>query len=316
MHIDGTAGGTVGSLPGILTADQVRELFTYLKIPLECADAGSPIFTVCPFQSRHTTVTRPRHTRLYFDTHPHLHCLHDSCKAELREFNTYLRLIITGSTEFPLRDEDGTGTRERPDYEYANEVRDALPDILRRFRRRRRKQKHVEIEPGKFLARAFEHHPEGLIWAGLPNSSGCLHHRIHFRSAEEWFRNSPDPAWSFTCPSLFVPGSSNRNNAHVLDLAYLVLESDIHSLEDSAALFEWFEWTFETPLWALVFSGNKSLHAWFYPHPGREWLRLYKPTLEAAGFCRGPLTFSQPVRLAGQIRPSTGQEQSLLWIKS
>jgi len=65
---------------------------------------------------------------------------------------------------------------------------------------------------------------------------------------------------------------------------------------------------------AAVNSGNRSLHCYF-PHPGKNWIDRYRPTLLAAGFDRKTFSPAQPIRLANQIRADNGATQSLLWIK-
>ena len=248
-----------------LSLVQIKELFKLLELPPERVGEKTLegyIYIPCPFEHLHTKPTKHTDCRLYFDTHPHLHCFHDSCAEELHGLNDYLRLVITGTSAFPSKEDEG---REPVDLAYRDEVLARKSEFLRKYRRRRRKQGRIEIRPADFLSRAFGHVPEKLIWSGVLTSTGSLAHRANFRTVEEWLGMPPAAGWSFTCPSTFVRGSFNRNDAHVDSLEYLVLESDDLSPEDTAAMFEWLEATFATPLWAIVHSGRRGPHGWFYP---------------------------------------------------
>ena len=166
-----------------------------------------------------------------------------------------------------------------------------------------------------FLRKLRVFKKDDLIWIGLERSSGQPMHVTHFRTLAQWKAFPPPAQWSFTTGATFIPNCFRRSKSTVAAARALILESDTLSPAETFALARWIEEEFTLPFLAAVTSGDKSLHCYF-PHPGQEWLDIYRPTLVAIGFCTGSLRNpSQPMRLANQVRAENAAVQHLLWIR-
>jgi hypothetical protein len=229
----------------------------------------------------------------------------------LQELNTYLRLLITGTTDFP---EDAPGVKVSGDYAYARTIAKKLPGILKKFRPSSWPPNPIEMPAPEFLKRLGVFKKTDHVWIGNERDSGQPRFATHFRTPEEWRKAPPSHSWSFTCGAAFIPGSFSRSAANIKALRTLILESDALGGADTYAVARWVESNFTLPLLAMVYSGNKSLHCYFQ-HPGAEWVGLYRPALVEAGFCAASLrSLVQPMRLANQLR-NNNTVQYLLWIR-
>jgi hypothetical protein len=300
----------------MLSINQVHALFDELEIPRERIAEGSSIDIICPFEKQHTNHDGRPSCRLYFNTHPHLHCLHVHCTEEIRDKNTWLRLLILGSTDFP---EDAQfGSEETPrycgDYGYARAIVRKLPRILKAFQPSSWPPEPIKMSVPEFLQRLRVFKKDDLIWIGDVRSSGLPMHATHFRTLAGWRENPPHPLWSYITGATYLSGSYSRTKDKVAAVRLLILESDARPQPEAWALAKWIENEFNLPHLACVHSGNKSLHNYF-PYPGLDWLGRYKPALIAMGFDFRTFKPTQPVRLANQTRADNGAIQSLLWIR-
>jgi hypothetical protein len=298
--------------PGKLSGAQIEKLFLELKLPFSLATRGSPVDIPCPYWEIHSPRRDSRPScRLWFETHPHLHCFHVHCYESLQELNTYLRLAITGTTDFP---ESAQTSGSSGDYAYARQVARELPKILRKFRPAFWPPNPIEMAAPQFLKCLGVFKKVDHIWIGNERDSGQPRFSTHFRTLEEWCKAPPPRNWSFTCGAAFIPGSFSRSNANIKALRTFILESDALGGADTYAVARWVEDEFTLPLLALVHSGNKSLHCYF-EHPGAEWVGLYRPALVEAGFCAASLrSLVQPMRLANQLRVNNQAVQHLLFL--
>jgi hypothetical protein len=302
----------------MLNTEQICLLFDELKLPRERITEGSPIDIVCPCEKLHSLQDGRRTCRLFFQSHPHLHCFHDHCLEAIRDKNTWLRLLILGSSDFPEDAVFGSnGEQAGPpgDYQYARKVTRALPKLIKKFSPESWNPSPIPMSAPEFLARLDVFKRNDRIWIGDIQDSGRPLHEAHFRTLAQWKTSPPHPSWSYTTGAAFLPGAFSRSVANVYKLRALILESDSHPQLESVALARWVEDEFSLPLLAIVYSGKKSLHCYF-PHPGRDWLYRYKPALVAAGFDQRAMGLAQPIRLANQVRIDTGKTQSLLWLRN
>src|SRR6516225_10496327 len=106
----------VGKEIAMLDSEQIERLFHELNIPAQRIAEGSPIDIRCPFEKLHTLRDERPSCRLWFDSYPHLHCFHVHCHEAIYQKNLYLRLLLTGTTEFP---EDAPAIRAGPPADYA-----------------------------------------------------------------------------------------------------------------------------------------------------------------------------------------------------
>jgi hypothetical protein len=302
----------------MLSDEQIQQLFDELNIPRSRISEGSPIDIHCPFESLHTSHDGRSSCRLWYDEYPHLHCLHVHCSEALQEQNTWLRLLILGTTEFPtastnIQAKVGNSAGSA-DFAYAHEVTRNLPKLIDQFRPSTWPLESIEMGVPTFLRRLNVFKPDDLIWIGTEKSSGRPMHAAHFRTLKQWTASPPPLTWSFTTGAAFLPSCFCRSRANVAALRGMILESDSLSPPETFAMARWVEDEFSLTLLAVVSSGNKSLHN-YYRHPGQPWLDRYWPALVAAGFDKRTLSPSQPIRLANQVRADNGATQSLLMVR-
>jgi hypothetical protein len=297
-----------------LTPEQIVRVLDELKLPRALAAKGSPLDIICPHEELHSHRDGRPTCRLWFDTCPHLYCFHSHCREVNQELNTWLRLKVLGTTEFPDDFEPANGRKAPADYAFARAVASMLPRLLKKFRPCAAALEPSQVAAADFLRRLRVFKPDDHVWIGKENSSGQPVHAANFRTLEQWKAASPPPMWSFTTGVAYLPGSFRRANANIKAVRALILESDELTVPETFAMARWVEDEFSLPLLAAVSSGNKSLHCYFR-YPGQNWVDTYGPALIAAGF--DPRTFrpTQPIRLAGQVRADNGAVQPLLWAR-
>ena len=299
----------------MLNDRQVRKTFELLEIPLKRMNESSPIYIPCPYQEKHTKPTRARDCQLYFNDGPNIFCFHESCREALRELCDFVRFEVTGSCrgEYEFRVYFGP----RPNNELAEQIKQTRETLIQKFRGKL-SPAPVKISSIELLSWLFK--PKDVLWIGQEFQSGSKYAH-HFRMLEEWVKKPPPPNWDFTTGATFWPGNCDRNNESVAQRRYLILESDRKdnagnpvSQEEQWAMIAWAQAELHLKLKHILFSGNKSYHAWAL-WPGEDWFREHKPALEAMGFDTKTMSKSQPVRLGGAIHLRTRKRQEVLWLR-
>ncbi len=302
---------------------------------------GTTGFCRCPGEARHTHATHNHDCRVTLDGAPTIYCFHTSCFADIEAANKALRSAVGkaskgAKSEFKYAEptpEERERHRQRILHErLKTRAAASLAEILKAF----------EFGPAdfwesspvrllddpaddwRFLLQLFK--AEDVLWIGgkydscgddAPESKkeSC---RRHFRPVSDWLRvpNAPE---QFTCPSVFRPGTHSRCNDAVTARRYLVIESDLLSKDDMAAVIHWCRQFMR--LRAIVDTGGKSLHGWFDAPPLEVEAELKiilpnlgrgaegKPTLDPALF-----KLAQPCRLPGAWREPGKIRQALLYL--
>ncbi len=179
-------------------------------------------------------------------------------------------------------------------------------------------------DPRIFIAALFP--PDSILWTGAVHQSG-RGHQDRWRTVADWFESPLYELGPMTCPATWLPESSNRSAANVETGPFVVLDFDgpkgwkpdnakeLHRhITDSLSIVRWLHEGQHWKLAAIVHTGSKSLHAWFY-HPGGavvESLREFAPTLGIdVGLIGHP---EHPCRLPGQSHEKTGRLSRVLWL--
>lgn len=295
----------------------------------------------CPGSSSHSDGKPDAY--LYIDCVPTIHCFHQTCRSKVEGFNeefrqeARLRERAAGITWKPTKDELAKWQAERSAREvaarkekriltYAREQ--MLPNILSRYTRPL--DEWVKQSPHPVPSRrSFTHlkpflealPPDENIWiGGRKSDTGHRWHKRHFAPAADWVqrlgnRGGLSVDWQYICPSCFVPARNlcNRSAWAVRYRRLLVLEADaldpkpmVNKIK-MGAIAEWLRLEcydeYQLRLFALVDSGNKSLHAWFsWPScPPEQWEHL---TTVLRGLGLDPHTWglASCARLPGVLR--------------
>jgi hypothetical protein len=183
----------------------------------------------------------------------------------------------------------------------------------------------VEFDPRHFLATLFPQ--DALVWAGDVRHSGTRH-ADHWRTVAEWQYAPSEEIGPFTTPAVWKPGTCSRTAANVHAAPYAVLDFDgfdgckpekpdeieKHRL-DSLAMVRWLREGLHWQLAAIVWTGSKSIHAWFHTPPPAV-LQSLRNTAAALGIDAGLIGRPEhPCRLPGQRHQKTGGMSRVLWLK-
>jgi hypothetical protein len=182
----------------------------------------------------------------------------------------------------------------------------------------------VESDPAHFLASLYQ--PQDILWTGEVHHSGDARHASRWRTCQDW-RAASDPIGPMTTPAVWQPGIHSRAAANVLTAPYTVLdfdgfdgikpvtaeELDRHLL-DSLGLIHWLREGMGWELAAILWTGGKSLHAWFHTPPP-EVLASLLPVARSLGMDAGLIGRPEhPCRLPGQRHSGTGKVSRVLWL--
>ena len=185
----------------------------------------------------------------------------------------------------------------------------------------------VELDPRHFLASLF--HPADVLWTGEVHESGERYAK-RWRSCREW---ASRPDWirvgPMVSPATWQPGTTSRAASAVLTTPYVVADFDgfdglqpkspeeieLH-VGASLALVRWLREDLGWRLAAIVWSGSKSVHAWFHTPPP-DALESLRTTASVLGIDSGLIGRGEhPCRLPGLPHAKTGGLSRVLWLKT
>jgi hypothetical protein len=183
----------------------------------------------------------------------------------------------------------------------------------------------VEYDPRHFIASSFS--ASDLIWTGNVFQSGIAH-ADRWRRVSDWRTEEPNRVGPMISPAVWLPGTCSRSQDRVRHKPYTVLDFDgidgarPQTQEDlrqhvlaSLAIVRWLRISLQWDLHAIIWTGNKSIHAWFKTPP-LEVLRSLKSTANAFGIDAGLLGHPEhPCRLPGHPHPKTGKLSRIIWLQ-
>ena len=130
-----------------------------------------------------------------------------------------------------------------------------------------------------------------------------------------------------TAPAAWKAGTHSRNASNVVTARYTVLDFDgfdgikpvtpdelSRHILDSLALIRWLREVMDWHLAAILWTGSKSLHAWFHT-PSSGVLASLLPVAKSFGMDAGLIGRPEhPCRLPGQRHAVTGKVSRVLWL--
>jgi hypothetical protein len=182
-------------------------------------------------------------------------------------------------------------------------------------------------DPRQFLAALFP--ADAVVWTGETRQSGQDgKHADRWQTVEQWQdipRNTIGPMVS---PATWPPGTTSRTAANVASSPFVVLDFDgfdgmkpstpdelREHLAASLAITRWLRDSLGWKMAALLFTGGKSLHAWFHTPPPAA-LESLKHSADALGIDAGLIGRPEhPCRLPGWIHNKTGNPSRVLWLQ-
>lgn len=180
-------------------------------------------------------------------------------------------------------------------------------------------------DPRMFLAALFL--GDDVVWTGAVNQSGT-NHAARWRTVEAWQTAPEHTVGPMVSPATWEPGTVSRCAANVHSSPFVVLDFDGFDgkqpgtpaeLRDhiaaSLAIVRWMREALAWQLAAILFTGSKSIHAWFHTPP-QVALESLRHTAAALGVDAGLIGRPEhPCRLLGWIHPKTGQVARVLWLR-
>ena len=180
-------------------------------------------------------------------------------------------------------------------------------------------------DPRKFIAALFP--PEAAIWTGEVNQSG-RNHAVRWKTADEWQREPEGTVGPMITPAIWKPGIHSRSGDNVESSPYVVIDFDGFDgvkpespeqlrahLSDSMAIIRWMSQKLEWRLAAMLYTGGKSLHAWFHTPPVAA-LESLRTTAPALGIDSGLIGHPEhPCRLPGWLHQKTGTLSRVIWLQ-
>jgi hypothetical protein len=184
----------------------------------------------------------------------------------------------------------------------------------------------VEYDPRWFLNSLFPQ--DSIVWTGETTQSGQDgRHANRWKTVAAWQEESI--AGPMVTPATWNEGTDSRTASNVATAPYTVLDFDGFDgvkpetpeqlrahLRGSLAMIHWIYKGLEWDLAAILWTGGKSLHAWFHT-PLPEVLRSLRETAEPLGMDAGLIGRPEhPCRLPGHRHEHTQKLSRILWLQS
>ena len=299
----------------------------------------------CPGAHLHTSGYKERGTKLTAECRvylekgernaagiPTIKCMHSSCSVAVDEANRSLRSQIAkhewakakGEGFHPPKQRHRTKEeierewKERRNAALRVRSRDSVAEIVRAYPWSSYEMWEAstgELKNGRILTPRVQielmlglFEPDEIIWCGDFKT------RV-FAPASVWLKQAVESAivpGPRICPNVFREGATARSNEQMKRLKFFVLEHDKLSLSEQSALIRWMSEKVGWTLRAVVYTGGKSLHAWF-DAPAAAELEEARVVLGAMGFDPSSFTASQPYRLPGWNHDKTGHQAKILF---
>jgi hypothetical protein len=184
----------------------------------------------------------------------------------------------------------------------------------------------VEYDARHFLQSLFPQ--AATVWTGEVFHSGTRH-ADHFRTVAEWQAADESTVGPMVTPATWKPGTVSRTAENVLTSPYVVLDFDEidgrkpetsdeikEHVAASLAITRWLREDLRWKLAAIVWTGSKSIHAWFL-NPGAAALQSLRDSASALGIDAGLIGRPEhPCRLPGQKHAKSGGMSRVLWLQT
>lgn len=186
----------------------------------------------------------------------------------------------------------------------------------------------VESDPRHFLDSLFSQ--DTVVWTGETHQSGQNgRHAGRWRTVADW-QNAPKSSLGpMVSPATWMPAATSRAADQVMGAPFVVLDfdgidgivpktdSEIQAhIRDSLAIIRWIREGLHWQLAAIIWTGSKSLHAWFHSPP-IPVIQSLRGTASVLGLDAGLIGRPEhPCRLPGQRHNKTGKLSRTIWLQN
>lgn len=184
----------------------------------------------------------------------------------------------------------------------------------------------VELDPRHFLTSLFPQ--DATVWTGHVYKSGAKH-ADRWRTVAAWQDADEREVGPMLSPATWPAGTTSRAAEHVAASPFVVLDFDgfdgrkpetpaeiAKHVADSLAVIRWIREGLRWRLAAIVWTGSKSIHAWFHD-PSKAAIQSLHTTATALGVDSGLIGRAEhPARMPGQRHAKTGGMSRVLWLQT
>jgi hypothetical protein len=182
----------------------------------------------------------------------------------------------------------------------------------------------TELDPHHLIASLFPQ--DATIWTGEVFHSGARH-ADHWRTVRDW--QDEKHVGPMVSPATWKPGTVSRSAENVASSPFVVTDFDGFDgakpetpaeiekhVAASLALVRWIREGLQWQLAAIVWTGGKSVHAWFHSPPAAV-LQSLGTAATALGIDAGLIGRPEhPCRLPGQRHAKTGGTSRVVWLQN
>ena len=265
-------------------------------------------FCRCPGTYLHTAKTSKSSCIVYLNDVPTIYCFHQGCSGEIIFSNYRLRDAIWRAGVHPSTP---PGSKKEDHNSLKLRAKLSKPIILKENAwsfEQMKKDSPVkcgdQIDQWHLMLGLFK--PEEIIFLGSRWDSNPQ----NFKPAGEWMKFLVPQPFEQIGPAVYKDGVTARRKDQILYQPYMVVESDRLTFDESCAIFSWLKNRAKLNLKAIVYTGGKSLHAW-YEMPSESHFKDLKIILPELGCDPAMLRTGQISRMPGAYRVDKGKFQTL-----
>jgi hypothetical protein len=274
-------------------------------------------YCICPGSALHGNKTTKEHTRVYINPEypPVVNCQHSSCQVQIDDINKRLWFESKnagGRKDIPAvyTNDHVIRVKERNRIDMAKEsIYGEIDSILRNYSDKLTGSDKIPNAPVEMFKKHLQlFSKDDVIWHGSTFDTNT------FKTAADWVKwtkQNNKVSSEFISQSTFIANPTGRKKDQVTRSPFFIAEGDELDKKNQTRIIN-FLIAVGFRLFAVIDSGNKSLHAWF-ERPQNYTAEEITALMEALQCDPASTRIAQPVRVAGATNPKTNNVQELIY---